>query len=126
MIKLTTPAGSNIGAGCRSAVAAIAAVLPITVAMDLQGPARTALAIAFVTTVPGSATLTRLSALDVSSIVALTVVASLAICAVAASGMIWLSAWHPLALLALLSAASIVTLLIDVRFDVSVKRRRPA
>jgi GT2 family glycosyltransferase/O-antigen/teichoic acid export membrane protein len=75
------------------------------------GVARVLVALAFVTVVPGWALVGRIGKLDGVGRAALAVGVSLALSAVGATTMAWLSAWHPIALLIVLAGGSTAVIL---------------
>lgn len=93
---------------------AVAALLMVLIARDVDGLPRVLATVAFTCLVPGGALVTRLPFREPDEILAMTVVLSLAILAAATLIMAWVGAWHPLRLMAGLGAASVVVLLLDL------------
>ncbi len=92
--------------------AVVTAALIAAVALQVEGPVRLALALVFVTFVPGWAALGHTRLATGTSRIALAVAASLAICTATAATMVWLRAWHPFALFYGLAGAALVPLMV--------------
>lgn len=94
---------------------ALAALHSLLVAFDLDGLPRVLATLAFACLVPGGALVTRLPFREPDEVLAMTVALSLAILAAASLLLVWLRAWHPLWLMAGLTALSIPVLALDLR-----------
>jgi hypothetical protein len=92
----------------------VTALLFILVARDVQGLPRVLATVAFACLVPGGALVTRLPFRGHDEILAMTLILSLCILAIASLLMVWLGVWHPLRLTAGLGAAAGVLLLLDL------------
>jgi hypothetical protein len=84
--------------------------LLVAVGVGLTGPPRIVLALAFVTFVPGWATVGHTSSVGGTSKVALAVALSLTVCTATAAAMAWLGSWHPVALFYGLGGVSLAVL----------------
>jgi hypothetical protein len=93
------------------AAAAVTVALAVIVGVGATGPVRMALAVAFVTFVPGWALFGRSTVAQGISKVALVVAASFTACLAAAVTMAWVGSWHPLALFYGLGGITIVAVL---------------
>ena len=92
----------------------VTALLFVLLARDAQGLPRVLTTLAFACLVPGGALVTRLPFRERDQILAMTLVLSLCILAVASLVTAWLGFWHPLRLTAGLGAAAGVVLLLDL------------
>jgi hypothetical protein len=84
----------------------VTAVLTADVALGGDGPVRLLLALAFTSVVPGWALVRWFRLADSATGAAMAVPSSLAICAAASAIMVWVHAWQPLVLLAVLAIVS--------------------
>ena len=80
--------------------------LMVLIVLGIEGPVRAFLALGFVMFVPGWAIVTNWTAAARSSIVALSVLLSLAISAAVATITVWLHVWHPIGLFFVTAIAS--------------------
>jgi hypothetical protein len=96
----------GIDIGCLIVIAALAA----EVALGGDGPIRLLLALGFVSVVPGWALVRRLGLAESATGAAMAVPSSLSICAAGSVIMVWLHAWQPLVLLAVLAIVSAVAI----------------
>lgn len=87
---------------------AVVAVLLVLAGLGVTGPLRTALALIFLTFVPGWAVVTNWALAARASPVALSVLLSLSICTGVATTTLWLHLWHPVVLLYILALSSCV------------------
>jgi hypothetical protein len=92
----------------------VTALLFVLLARDVQGLPRALTTLAFACLVPGGALVTRLPFRERDEILAMSLVLSLCILAIANLVMVWLGLWHPLRLTAGLGAAAGVVLLLDL------------
>ncbi|WP_239346661.1 MULTISPECIES: hypothetical protein [unclassified Frankia] len=88
-------------------IAGIAVVAP-------SGPARPVLVLLALLLLPGAAVLTRLDTPDPLTWLGLAIVLSMAVDAGASLVMLWSGLWHPMVLGAVLAAASIAALIVDL------------
>jgi uncharacterized membrane protein len=109
--------------GLDLALLAVTALLVVLIERDVDGLPRVLASVAFACLVPGGALLSLLPFREPDEVLALTLVLSLAVIAVATLAMAWLGAWHPLRLTAGLAAASAVLLLLDLTRRLRSSRR---
>ncbi|MBX6389860.1 MAG: hypothetical protein IRZ08_12840 [Frankia sp.] len=90
--------------------------------LEVTGTVRLLTTLLAAALLPGAAVLSRLPALDLAAWAGLAVAISVAIETVLSLVLVWTRLWHPSALAALLGAASVALLVLDIRDQ----RRRPA
>jgi uncharacterized membrane protein len=102
--------------------AAVTASLLVMAGLELTGPVRILLALAFVTFVPGWAAVGHLHLLEGASRIALAVALSLAMCTALAQALLWLRRWDTAAMLNGLGTIALAVLLAQLAWA----RARPA
>ncbi len=116
---LSESTGGAAGAATREAylvdaldlgAAMLTVALLVTTALDGGGPAAVALAVAFVTFVPGWALLGWVPIAVGASRVALAVLVSLTLCTATSQSVLWLHLWRPAVLLFALGLPSLIAL----------------
>lgn len=119
-VLVPAPLDARVVAGLDAAAIVVTVALMVLVAADVTGVLRLLLALAFVTFVPGWAVLDHVTLVAGGPArMAVAVALSLTIATLSSLALLWLHLWHPVVLLNVLGALSLLAVVAHLRRPVA-------